>query len=183
MKSQTTVSDLIQKYYAAYEQKDRKAIEPLLTDDFSFSSPHDDHINRASYFSRCWPNSERIRSFYIEKLFEKGNEAFAYMNLNQQQARNSGIQSSSGLKETRSEKLRFILGHPLARCSIRGQFWLIPERSFSSIVRPVPFSIPVPFSVPHSLLVSIPGTLQPGEGAGVQMGHEWRHFEDPNSHS
>jgi len=76
MKSQTTVSDLIQKYYAAYEQKDRKAIEPLLTDDFSFSSPHDDHIDRASYFSRCWPNSERIRSFYIEKLFEKGNEAF-----------------------------------------------------------------------------------------------------------
>jgi ketosteroid isomerase-like protein len=81
MKSQTTVSDLIQKYYAAYEQKDRKAIEPLLTDDFSFSSPHDDHINRASYFSRCWPNSERIRSFYIEKLFEKGNEAFVLYEL------------------------------------------------------------------------------------------------------
>src|SRR6266446_6377668 len=59
---------------------------------------------------------------------KKATKPSFYMNLNQQQARNSGIQSSSGLKETRSEKLRFILGHPLARCSIRGQFWLIPAR-------------------------------------------------------
>ena len=66
MKSQTTVSDLIQKYYAAYEQKDRKTIEPLLTDDFSFSSPHDDHIDRASYFSRCWPNSEAFVLYELE---------------------------------------------------------------------------------------------------------------------
>lgn len=68
--------DLIRKYYAAYEQKDRRAIEPLLTDDFAFTSPQDDHIDRASYFNRCWPNCERIRAFHIEKLCEHGNEAF-----------------------------------------------------------------------------------------------------------
>jgi len=81
MKSQTILSDLIRKYYGAYEQKDRKAIEPLLTDDFTFSSPHDDHIDRATYFTRCWPNSERIRAFHIEKLFEEGNEAFVLYEL------------------------------------------------------------------------------------------------------
>jgi ketosteroid isomerase-like protein len=76
MNPQGIVSDLIRKYYAAYEQKDRKAIEPLLTEDFSFTSPQDDHIDRAAYFNRCWPNCEGIRAFHIEKLFEHGNEAF-----------------------------------------------------------------------------------------------------------
>ena len=76
MKTQTSVPDLIQKYYSAYEQKDGNLIELLLTDDFSFSSPDDDHIDKTSYFSRCWPNCEQIRAFYIEKLFEQGNEAF-----------------------------------------------------------------------------------------------------------
>ncbi len=76
MGSQNLVSDLVRGCYAAYEAKDRKAIEELLSDDFTFTSPLDDHIDRATYFKRCWPNSENIRAFRIEKLFEKGNEAF-----------------------------------------------------------------------------------------------------------
>jgi ketosteroid isomerase-like protein len=81
MKSQTTASNLIRRYYTAYEEKDRQAIELLLSDDFTFSSPLDDHIDRASYFKKCWPNSERIRAFHIEKLFEEGNEAFVLYEL------------------------------------------------------------------------------------------------------
>ncbi len=52
-------SDLIRKYFSAYENKDRKAVESLLTDDFVFTSPYDHHIDRA-----------------IEALLEKGNGAF-----------------------------------------------------------------------------------------------------------
>jgi ketosteroid isomerase-like protein len=76
MESHDSPSDLIRKCFAAYESKDRKAIEELLSADFTFTSPLDDHIDRATYFKRCWPNSENIRVFRIEKLFEKGNEAF-----------------------------------------------------------------------------------------------------------
>ena len=76
MESRTIVSNLIRGCYAAYESKDRNAIEELLSDDFTFSSPLDDHIDRKKYFERCWPNSKNIRSFAIEKLFEKDNEAF-----------------------------------------------------------------------------------------------------------
>lgn len=76
MKARSTISDLVRKCYAAYESKDRKAIEELLSDDFTFSSPLDDHIDKALYMKRCWPNSENIRAFHIEKLFEKNNEAF-----------------------------------------------------------------------------------------------------------
>ncbi len=34
-------SDVIRKYFSAYENRDRKAVESLLTDDFVFTSPYD----------------------------------------------------------------------------------------------------------------------------------------------
>ena len=70
------VADLVRQSFAAYEAKDRQAIEKLLSDDFTFTSPYDDHIDRKTYFERCWPNSARMRSFRLLKLFESGNEAF-----------------------------------------------------------------------------------------------------------
>ena len=72
----TNVSDLVRRYFAAYEAKDRAAIAALLSDDFTFTSPYDDHIDRKTYFERCWPNSANMRSFRVVKLFEQGDEAF-----------------------------------------------------------------------------------------------------------
>ena len=71
-----SISDLVRKCFSAYELKDRRIIEDLLSDDFTFTSPIDDRIDRTEYFKRCWPNSENIQSFQIEKLFENDNEAF-----------------------------------------------------------------------------------------------------------
>jgi len=77
------VSDLVRKYYAAYESKDRNSVEALLSDDFRFTSPHDDHIDRATYFRKCWPGSENIRAFHIETLFDNGSEAMVHYELEQ----------------------------------------------------------------------------------------------------
>jgi uncharacterized protein (TIGR02246 family) len=66
-------SDLVRECYAAYETKDRAALEKLLTDDFTFTSPVDDHISRARYFERCWPNSEHLSQFDLKQLFVEGN--------------------------------------------------------------------------------------------------------------
>ena len=74
-------ADLVRKYYAAYESKDRKVVEGLLSKDFSFTSPYDDHIDRATYFKKCWPNSENIRAFHIETLFENDSEAMVHYEL------------------------------------------------------------------------------------------------------
>lgn len=68
--------DIIRSYFAAYKSKERKVVEDLLMDDFTFTSPYDDAIDKASYFERCWPNSERIRAHLLEKICEDGNEAF-----------------------------------------------------------------------------------------------------------
>ena len=47
-----------------------------MSDDFTFTSPYDDAIDKATYFVRCWPNSERIREHVIERIFVQGDEAY-----------------------------------------------------------------------------------------------------------
>ena len=70
-------ANIIRQCYAAYETKDRAAIDSLLTEDFTFSSPIDDNISRGRYFERCWPNSAHLKAFRVERLFVDGDEAFA----------------------------------------------------------------------------------------------------------
>ena len=67
---------LIAAYFAAYEKKDRTALENLLADDFTFSSPVDDRIDRDRYFERCWPFNQQAKEFRIEKLLADDEEAF-----------------------------------------------------------------------------------------------------------
>ncbi|HEV3424481.1 MAG TPA: DUF4440 domain-containing protein [Paraburkholderia sp.] len=66
MNSGPSVSNLIRRCYTAYEAKDRQALEPLLSESFTFSSPRDDHISKATYFERCWPFSLNVDFFRIE---------------------------------------------------------------------------------------------------------------------
>jgi ketosteroid isomerase-like protein len=72
-----TPTEIVRACYAAYETKDRPALDALLAPDFTFTSPLDDCICRDAYFARCWPNSEHLDRFEIEKLFTQGNEVFA----------------------------------------------------------------------------------------------------------
>jgi ketosteroid isomerase-like protein len=60
--------------YGAYESGDRGVVEELLTDDFTFYSPPDPGIDRATYFERCWPNHKRVGSFELKRLVESGDE-------------------------------------------------------------------------------------------------------------
>jgi len=41
---------------------DRKAVENSFTEDFRFTSPYDDEIDKATYFARCWRVSDWIRA-------------------------------------------------------------------------------------------------------------------------
>jgi ketosteroid isomerase-like protein len=69
-------SDIIKNLFAAYKSKERRIAEDLLADGFTFTSPYDDAIDKATYFERCWPNSERIKTHVLEKIFVEGDEAF-----------------------------------------------------------------------------------------------------------
>ena len=64
----------VRDVYGAYESGDRGVVEELLADDLVFYAPPDPGIDRATYFERCWPNSETIESFEFKRLVEIGDE-------------------------------------------------------------------------------------------------------------
>jgi ketosteroid isomerase-like protein len=69
-------ADIVRDLFAAYMANDRKAVENAFTEDFRFTTPYDDEIDKATYFERCWRNSDWIERHELEKIFVDGNEAF-----------------------------------------------------------------------------------------------------------
>jgi ketosteroid isomerase-like protein len=67
---------IIRAIFAAYLANDRKTVEDALTDDFHFTSPYDDEIDKTTYFERCWRNSEWIELHELEKILAEGDCAF-----------------------------------------------------------------------------------------------------------
>ena len=65
-----------QAAYSAYVTKDRPALEALLADDFHFTSPLDNRLDRETYFRRCWPNSEVIEGFDFVHLVTDADRVF-----------------------------------------------------------------------------------------------------------
>jgi len=75
--SESRIVDIVKASYAAFVAKDRAAIEALIADDFHFTSPLDNRIDRTTYFERCWPLSERIEKFDFVNLVPSGDRVFA----------------------------------------------------------------------------------------------------------
>ena len=47
--------DVVRECFEGYLTHDRDAAEALIADDFVFTSPQDDHIDRAAFFEHCFP--------------------------------------------------------------------------------------------------------------------------------
>jgi ketosteroid isomerase-like protein len=69
-------ADLIRDIFAAYLANDRGRVEQALTDDFRFTSPYDDRIDKPTYFERCWRNSDWIERHVLETILVEGDKAF-----------------------------------------------------------------------------------------------------------
>jgi hypothetical protein len=67
----------IRKWYAAWEKKDWRPVDILLTEDFTFTSAAgDDHINKSTFKTRCWESQiDFIDHFDLQRVFGSGNEA------------------------------------------------------------------------------------------------------------
>jgi hypothetical protein len=64
-------------YLEAYVAKDRAALEALIADDYRFTSPIDNALDRHAYFEICWPAGSKMlsRFDYIYQV-EDGSRAF-----------------------------------------------------------------------------------------------------------
>ena len=67
---------IIRAIFAAYMSNDRRRVEEALADDFRFTSPYDDGIDKPTYFERCWKGSDWIERHELERIFVEGDEAF-----------------------------------------------------------------------------------------------------------
>ena len=72
----TERDNTIRVIFAAYIANDRPAVEAAFADDFRFTSPYDDAIDKATYFERCWKNSAWIARHELERIVVQGDEAF-----------------------------------------------------------------------------------------------------------
>ena len=72
----TSRADTIRAIFAAYLSDDREFVESAFSDDFRFTSPYDDNIDKPAYFERCWKNSGWIERHELERIFVEGDEAF-----------------------------------------------------------------------------------------------------------
>jgi ketosteroid isomerase-like protein len=71
-----TIEDVVRACYASYPSRDRAMIEKIIADDFHFSSPLDNRIDRKTYFERCWLNGEAMAAIEIKLLTLNGERAF-----------------------------------------------------------------------------------------------------------
>ncbi|MGB9303594.1 MAG: DUF4440 domain-containing protein [Mycobacterium sp.] len=53
-------TDTVRAMFDSYLRQDRDLAERLLADVFVFTSPQDDHIDRAAFFERCFPTANRL---------------------------------------------------------------------------------------------------------------------------
>jgi ketosteroid isomerase-like protein len=72
--------EVAKRNYLAYVDKDRTAMERLIAEDFHFTSPLDNRIDRKTYFERCWPNSRWIAEFeFIDAVTDKDRVYVTYV--------------------------------------------------------------------------------------------------------
>jgi len=53
-------ASLVEAAFRCYLAQDRESAFALYADDFSFTSPQDDHIDKAAFFERCFPTANRF---------------------------------------------------------------------------------------------------------------------------
>ena len=72
----TSAAEIVRACFVAYEDKNRRAIEEILSKDFIFTSPLDNKIDRQTYLDRCWPISKNVHDFKLVNLVESGSQVF-----------------------------------------------------------------------------------------------------------
>jgi ketosteroid isomerase-like protein len=73
---QLAVTRIVHDCFNSYVDKDRSNVEALIADDFHFTSPLDNRIDRESYFERCWPNSANMQAVDLKHVVVIDEQVF-----------------------------------------------------------------------------------------------------------
>jgi ketosteroid isomerase-like protein len=89
---------LAQRSYEAFAAGDRKFFEQDPAENFTFSSPLDMGLDRAGYFSRCWPGAGQGQKFNFLRLIEHDNEVVVTYEMTSRMKKRGAIRKFCALK-------------------------------------------------------------------------------------
>lgn len=75
--TQPDKAETVRALFRAFMSGDRAAADALLADDFRFTSPYDNAIDKATYFERCWAQHGLFVSHTVELVMTRGDVALA----------------------------------------------------------------------------------------------------------
>jgi ketosteroid isomerase-like protein len=68
-------TDAVRASMDAYRNQDLETAARLLADEFTFTSPQDDHIDKSAYLERCFPTADRFTSSEILALVPANDDS------------------------------------------------------------------------------------------------------------
>lgn len=72
-------TDVVRMMFEAYLAQDADTASRLVAEDFVFTSPQDDHIDKPAFMERCFPTADRIVSQEIVQLVAAGDDGVFIM--------------------------------------------------------------------------------------------------------
>ncbi len=63
----------MRRLFQVFNDDDRVAAGALIADDYRFTSPMDNGIDKASFFARCWPGDHGMTDFSIDRMLAGGD--------------------------------------------------------------------------------------------------------------
>ena len=65
--------DVVRRFRQAYEDQDVDAAQALMSEDFRFTSPQDDHIDKAEWLEKCFPTIDHFTDSRVLQLVDGGD--------------------------------------------------------------------------------------------------------------
>jgi ketosteroid isomerase-like protein len=67
-------AEVVRAFFRSFLDQDRAAADRLVASEFVFTSPQDDHIDRAAFFERCFPTAGRFVSHELLEVVPTGGD-------------------------------------------------------------------------------------------------------------
>jgi ketosteroid isomerase-like protein len=71
----TSNIDTVRASRDAYRNQDLEGATRLLAEDFTFTSPQDDHIDKSAYLERCFTTADRFAASEIVAIVAAGDDS------------------------------------------------------------------------------------------------------------
>ncbi|MGH3452862.1 MAG: nuclear transport factor 2 family protein [Nocardioidaceae bacterium] len=70
-------ADVVRMLVQSYLAQDATTADEMIADDFTFTSPQDDHIDKATFFERCFPATTQLASHrLLDVVATDGDDVF-----------------------------------------------------------------------------------------------------------